>query len=166
MTSNIKIREASINDIQILARNNQALARETENIQLHRETLLAGVSNSLKREDCHYFVAELNGEVVGQTMITYEWSDWRNGVMYWIQSVYVQPEHRKKGLGKECFLKVKNTNGLFGVFGFTKQVGEFYSNESLNIFTVLLSPEIYLPIIGFFIILIVALVIKKSYFKE
>ena len=108
MTSKIKIREASINDIPILVKNNQALARETENIQLHRETILDGVSNSLMREDCHYFVAELNGEVVGQTMITYEWSDWRNGVMWWIQSVYVQAEHRKKGVFRSLFQHIEH----------------------------------------------------------
>ena len=96
MIYEIKIREASINDIPILTQNNQALAHETENINLQRGVLIAGISNSLDRKDCHYFVAELNGEVVGQTMITYEWSDWRNGVMWWIQSVYVKPEHRKK----------------------------------------------------------------------
>tara|TARA_B100000686_G_C16425214_1_gene779247 strand:+ start:56 stop:517 length:462 start_codon:yes stop_codon:yes gene_type:complete len=107
MTFEIKIREASINDIPIIAQNNEALAHETENTQLHREILLAGVSNSLKREDCHYFVAELNGEVVGQTMITYEWSDWRNGVMWWIQSVYVQPEHRKKGVFRTLFKHIE-----------------------------------------------------------
>ena len=108
MTSKIKIREASINDITILVKNNQALARETENIQLHRETILNGVSNSLKREDCYYFVAELNGEVVGQTMITYEWSDWRNGVIWWIQSVYVQAEHRKKGVFRSLFKHIEH----------------------------------------------------------
>ena len=108
MISDIKIREASINDIPILVQNNQALARETENIQLHSEILLDGVSNALKREDCHYFVAELNGEVVGQTMITYEWSDWRNGVMYWIQSVYVQPEHRKKGVFRSLYKHIEH----------------------------------------------------------
>ena len=108
MTSKIKIRESSINDIPILAKNNQALAHETENIKLNTEILLAGVSNSLKREDCHYFVAELNGEVVGQAMITYEWSDWRNGVMWWIQSVYVQPEHRKKGVFRLLFKHIEH----------------------------------------------------------
>ena len=108
MTSELKIRKATINDIPILVNNNQALARETENIQLHGETLLTGVSNSLKREDCHYFVAELNGEVVGQTMITNEWRDWRNGVMWWIQSVYVQPEHRKKGVFRSLFMHIEN----------------------------------------------------------
>ena len=103
----INIREASINDIPILAQNNQALAGETENIQLNSEILMSGVSNSLKREDCHYFVAELNGEVVGQAMITYEWSDWRNGVMWWIQSVYVKPEHRKKGVFRSLFKHIE-----------------------------------------------------------
>ena len=108
MTFNIKIRHASINDIPVLAQNNQALARETENIQLHSEILLAGISTALKREDCHYFVAVLNGEVVGQTMITYEWSDWRNGVMWWIQSVYVQPEYRKKGIFRSLFKHIEH----------------------------------------------------------
>ena len=54
MISEINIREASINDISILVQNNQALAHETENIQLHSELLLAGVANALKREDCYY----------------------------------------------------------------------------------------------------------------
>ena len=103
MTIEIKIREASASDIPVLAQNNQALALETENIQLESETILAGVSYALERADCHYFVAELNGEVAGQTMITYEWSDWRNGDMWWIQSVYVQPEYRKKGVFRSLF---------------------------------------------------------------
>ena len=72
MTFEIKIREASISDIPFLAQNNQALALETENIQLDSDIIVAGVSNALKRKDCHYFVAELKGEVVGQAMITYE----------------------------------------------------------------------------------------------
>ena len=103
MSIKLIIREASASDITVLAQNNQALALETENLQLNSETILAGVSNALEREDCHYFVAELNGEVAGQTMITYEWSDWRNGVMWWIQSVYVRPEHRKKGVFRSLF---------------------------------------------------------------
>ena len=108
MTFKLKIREAFISDIPILTQNNQALARETEKIKLNNEILLAGVSNALKREDCHYFVAELNGDVAGQTMITYEWSDWRNGVIWWIQSVYVQPEHRKKGVFRSLFNHIEH----------------------------------------------------------
>ena len=108
MISEIKIREAFVNDIPILVKNNLALAQETENIQIDKEILLAGVSNALKRRDCHYIVAELNGEVAGQIMITYEWSDWRNGVMWWIQSVYVRPEHRKKGIFRTLFKYIEH----------------------------------------------------------
>ena len=103
MKPKIKIREASINDIPILVKNNQALAHETENIQLDSEIVLAGVSNALKRKDCHYFVAELNSEIAGQTMITYEWSDWRNGLFWWIQSVYVKKTYRRKGVFKKMY---------------------------------------------------------------
>jgi len=103
MCIKILVREAATPDIPVLAQNNQALARETENIQLNSETILSGVSNALDREDCHYFVAEINGEVTGQTMVTYEWSDWRDGVMWWIQSVYVQPEYRNKGVFRALF---------------------------------------------------------------
>ena len=94
MTSKINIRKAGKTDIPILAQHNQALANETENIELNTKTILSGVSKALDREDCHYFVAEFNGEVAGQIMITNEWSDSRNGEMWWIQSVYVRPEYR------------------------------------------------------------------------
>ena len=103
MTSKVKIREAGKTDIPILAQYNQALANETENIELSTKTILSGVSKALDREDCHYFVAEFNGEVAGQVMITSEWSDWRNGVMWWIQSVYVRPEYRKNGIFRALF---------------------------------------------------------------
>ena len=107
MTSKINIREAGKTDIPILAQHNQALANETENIELNTETILSGVSKALDREDCHYFVAEFNGEVAGQIMITYEWSDWRNGVMWWIQSVYVRPEYRNKGVFRALFTHIE-----------------------------------------------------------
>jgi ribosomal protein S18 acetylase RimI-like enzyme len=50
-----------------------------------------------------YYVAEVGGAVAGQLMITYEWSDWRNGNIWWIQSVYVKPEHRRMGLFRALF---------------------------------------------------------------
>ena len=103
MPIDIKIREAGNSDIPILAEFNQALAKETEDMQLNPETLASGISNALDRDECHYFIAELNGEVVGQTMITYEWSDWRNGIMWWIQSVYVRPDCRNKGVFRALF---------------------------------------------------------------
>ena len=108
MTSNVKIRKAGKTDIPILAQYNQALANETENIMLNTKTILSGVSKALDREDCHYFVAEFNGEVAGQIMITHEWSDWRNGVMWWIQSVYVRPEYRNKGVFRALFNHIEH----------------------------------------------------------
>jgi len=107
MSIDIKIREAVKSDIPVLAEFNQALAKETEEIQLNPETLASGISNALDRDECHYFIAELNGQVVGQTMITYEWSDWRNGIMWWFQSVYVQPEYRGKGVFRALFHHVE-----------------------------------------------------------
>jgi len=103
MAPKVKIRKAKKTDIPILAKHNQALANETENIKLNNKTVLSGVSKALDKQDCYYFVSELNGEVVGQIMITHEWSDWRNGVMWWIQSVYVRPEYRNKGVFRTLF---------------------------------------------------------------
>jgi GNAT superfamily N-acetyltransferase len=101
------IREAVKSDIPVLAKYNQALAKETEDIELNLETLLSGVANALDRDECHYFIAELNGEIVGQTMITYEWSDWRNGLIWWFQSVYVKPDYRNKGVFRSLFNHVE-----------------------------------------------------------
>ena len=100
---NLKIREAVKSDITILAKNNQSLANETENINLNLDTIISGVSNALDREDCHYFVAEINKMVVGQTLITYEWSDWRNGLIWWMQSVFVLSNFRKQGVFTALF---------------------------------------------------------------
>ena len=108
MTSKVKSREAGKTDIPILAQYNQAWAHETENIKLNTKTILSGVSKALDREDCHYFVAEFNGEVAGQIMITHEWSDWRNGVIWWIQSVYVRPEYRNKGVFRALFNHIEH----------------------------------------------------------
>ena len=98
MVKNIFVREANVSDIPTLVNYNRALAYETENIALDENILRLGIGKALELKDCHYFVAELNGEIVGQSMITSEWSDWRNGTMWWIQSVYVDPDHRQRGV--------------------------------------------------------------------
>ena len=54
-----------------------------------------------------YLVAEFDGESVASLMVTYEWSDWRNGLFWWIQSVYVKPAFRRKGVYKSMYKKLK-----------------------------------------------------------
>jgi ribosomal protein S18 acetylase RimI-like enzyme len=96
---NPQVRTAKASDAETIARYNQAMAAETENVQLDGDRLLAGVRAVF--EDAgrgFYLLAETGGRVVGQLMITYEWSDWRNGVFWWIQSVYVEPEFRQQGV--------------------------------------------------------------------
>lgn len=104
----ISIREAHENDLANLVQNNQALAEETEALQLDGDVLSEGVKQALKRQECHYFVAVIAGKVVGQTMITYEWSDWRNGIIWWMQSVYVLPGYRKQGVFRSLFNHIEN----------------------------------------------------------
>ena len=104
----IIIREAHKEDLDLLVQNNLALAKETESLDLNKDVLTKGVAQALIRSECHYFVALIAEKVVGQTMITYEWSDWRNGIIWWIQSVYVLPEHRKKGVFRTLFRHIEN----------------------------------------------------------
>ena len=108
MLPEINIREAHKGDLAILVQNNQALAEETEALQLDSDVLREGIEQALKREECHYFVAVIDEKVVGQTMITYEWSDWRNGIIWWIQSVYVHPAHRKQGIFRSLFKHIES----------------------------------------------------------
>ena len=75
MSLNIIIREAGESDLLSLVAYNLALAKETENLDLNKDTLRLGIQNSFALQGCHYFVAEVEGNVVGQTMITSEWSD-------------------------------------------------------------------------------------------
>jgi GNAT superfamily N-acetyltransferase len=95
------IRRARPGDAEVLAAYNVALAKETEDVVLDPAVIGPGVRAVLADPARGiYFVAEEGGEVVGQTMITYEWSDWRNGFLWWIQSVYVAPGAREKGVFK------------------------------------------------------------------
>ncbi len=84
----IRIREGRPEDAAVLAEYNRRMALETEDKKLDSETVSQGVAQGLLQpEKCRYFVAESGDRVVGQAMITYEWSDWRNGELWWIQSV-------------------------------------------------------------------------------
>jgi len=101
----ILIREATPEDWPTIADFNRRLALETESLALDGPTLEAGVKAALAdRTKARYFVAcAANGQIVGQLMHTYEWSDWRNGDIWWLQSVYVHPDYRSQGIFRLLF---------------------------------------------------------------
>ena len=97
----LSIRQAVPADADILAQLNVELAKESEHLALEPARVRAGVE-ALLRDPAKgvYFVAEAGGVVVGQLLVTHEWSDWRNGDFWWLQSVYVRPEARRRGVFK------------------------------------------------------------------
>jgi GNAT superfamily N-acetyltransferase len=100
----LQIRPANRSDASFIADSNIRMAWETEHRQLDPQTVAAGVASAL--EDSNkgiYYVAEANGKPVGQMFITYEWSDWRNGNFWWIQSVYVLETFRSQGIFRALF---------------------------------------------------------------
>ena len=105
---NLKIRQAGPADAPVVTEFNLRLAAETEDLRLDPECVSAGVAAILKDPAKGlYFVAENDGHILGQVMITYEWSDWRNGSIWWIQSVYVRPEFRRAGVFRALFNHVQ-----------------------------------------------------------
>jgi GNAT superfamily N-acetyltransferase len=98
------IRKARLTDIDVIANFNSRLAWETEKLRLNSTTVSRGVRALLKdAAKGTYFIAEQGGVIVGQLLITYEWSDWRNGNFWWIQSVYVAAEFRQEGVFRALF---------------------------------------------------------------
>jgi ribosomal protein S18 acetylase RimI-like enzyme len=101
------LRRATRADAEVIARHNQALAWESEREKLSPDTAIRGVQAVL--EDPHkgfYLVAETVGRIIGQLLITYEWSDWRNKTFWWIQSVYVRPEYRRQGIFRRLYREI------------------------------------------------------------
>jgi len=93
------VRAAGLEDLEALVSGNLALAEETERVRLEADTLRQGIRALLEaRAPGRYWVAELDGRVVGQLLVTFEWSDWRNRMVWWIQSVYVTPDARRSGV--------------------------------------------------------------------
>jgi GNAT superfamily N-acetyltransferase len=104
----IAVRRAVLADKSVVAEFNVRLAAESEGLRLEPACVQAGVEAVLREPTKGvYYVAEVNGVVAGQTMITYEWSDWRNGNLWWIQSVYVKPEFRGHGVFRRLFEHVR-----------------------------------------------------------
>ena len=104
----IRIRDAAAADAPLLARWAQAMAFETEGKRLPDGDILPGVARGIAEPGlARYFVAEIAGKPVGTLMLTTEWSDWRNGLWWWIQSVYVAPEARRRGVYRALYAHVR-----------------------------------------------------------
>ena len=102
------IRQAMPQDAAELAEFNMGIARETEDYELIPEVIRAGVETMIASPDKgFYLVVELDNGIQASLMVTYEWSDWRNGTFWWIQSVYVRPEYRGQGLYGILYERVK-----------------------------------------------------------
>jgi GNAT superfamily N-acetyltransferase len=118
---NLRIRDATAVDQEFLARGNEAMALETEHKVLDPQLVRRGVGEALSvPAHGRYFVAEdAAGRPVGQLMVTYEWSDWRNGQFWWIQSVYVLPAARRSGVFRALYDHVdalaRSTSGVCGL---------------------------------------------------
>lgn len=104
----VQVRPARRDDIPFLVDANAAMAAETESKTLDRARLQRGVSAVFDEpRRGFYLVAEHAGAVAGCLLITYEWSDWRDGDWWWIQSVYVLPEQRRHGVFRALYRAVE-----------------------------------------------------------
>jgi len=116
----VKLKKATFSDIDLLVSFQYELAKETENLLLDKKILKQGISNLLE-DDAKgmYWVAEIESQKIGCVMIQKEWSDWRNGTVFWIHSVYVDKIYRKKGVFRSMYSffqeMVRNDNSLKGL---------------------------------------------------
>jgi GNAT superfamily N-acetyltransferase len=107
MSADVRIRPGEARDTATIAAHNRALAWETEHKELDDATVNRGVARVFDDPmKGFYLVAESEGQVVGQLMVTYEWSDWRDGWIWWIQSLYVREDHRRRGIFRQLFQAV------------------------------------------------------------
>jgi GNAT superfamily N-acetyltransferase len=103
------IRKAVLADLETIVDFQMAMALETEELALDCGVLTKGVQAALA--DCNkgqIYVAADGEKIIGSLMITYEWSDWRNGWVWWIESLYVVPEQRKNGIFKQMYAYIKS----------------------------------------------------------
>lgn len=115
----MEIRHATLSDLETVVEFNARLARETEGVELDKDRLRAGVAAVLRDQALGlYFIAESGSGPAGQLALTYEWSDWRNGMFWWLQSVYVRPEFRRKGVLRALYghvLELAKGRGVCGI---------------------------------------------------
>jgi ribosomal protein S18 acetylase RimI-like enzyme len=110
----VTVRDAHKKDINSIVEFQINMAEETENLILHEDVITPGVEAVFDDHNKgRYFVAEYEDDIAGSLLITYEWSDWRNGMVLWIQSVYVKTEYRGKAIFKAFYKhiqKIMNDN--------------------------------------------------------
>lgn len=106
--ADLAVRAARPDDAPAILEFQLRMARETEDLELDHETVRGGVEAVFADPGKGaYWVAEREGRVVGCLLTTFEWSDWRNGVVLWIQSVYVVPEERGRGVYRALYEHLK-----------------------------------------------------------
>jgi GNAT superfamily N-acetyltransferase len=129
MLSQLTLRKAELRDSAVIAGFNRAMALETEGKALIPELIMAGVQRLLNEPSLgFYLVAERAGKVVGCLMVTNEWSDWRNGLFWWIQSVYVEPAARRQGVYKRLYDFIRDlAQADPGICGFRLYVEKEYA---------------------------------------
>ena len=105
----MQIKRADIDHVKSIIDFQQKMAKETEGIDLDLKTLSKGVHSAFNdAAKGIYYVAVDNDKIIASLLTTYEWSDWRNGCVLWIQSVYVLPEHRGKGVFNKMYQHLKS----------------------------------------------------------
>ncbi len=123
-STTIEIRIAGSADCESLVAFNLAMAEETEGKLLDKTVLQAGVNHLLENPQFGFYVVAEDrsfnvAKIIGSLMITYEWSDWRNALFWWVQSVYVEPQYRRQGVYRQLYLFVKErAEAAGGVCGF------------------------------------------------
>lgn len=105
----ITVRPGRRSDAATIAVFNIRMARETEDVRLDPSLIERGVIAIFEEPSRGtYFIAEIDGAAAGCLMVTHEWSDWRNGDMWWIQSVYVHPDYRRRGVFRTLYAHVRD----------------------------------------------------------
>jgi GNAT superfamily N-acetyltransferase len=105
----IEVRRATAADMELVCEFNRLLALESESKTLDASVLRVGVTAVLADPAKGlYFLAAEGTDVLGQMGVTYEWSDWRNGWFWWIQSVYVRPAARRRGVFRLIFEHIRH----------------------------------------------------------
>ena len=108
METAVEIRTAGASDAAAIAEFNAAMALESEDVTLDVDVLTAGVQAALSDSGkAFYLLADVDDSPAGQLMVTYEWSDWRNGWIWWVQSVYVKPEFRRQGVYRRLYRRLE-----------------------------------------------------------